>query len=224
MQKFLSIEFDHKLPIRVSLPLILQMKNLEYMTKDQVCILVSDFTERSLYPQVSVANETMTGYASRLSFLWHGVADSVSAGPADGTPADASAARRLVSCSLEFWRRAETSKPPGNGQRLDSCKSQKINLWKSALLVPLGKFIPERNRLYRSNPTRLCFFGFGRAGSLFLCRLFSSCCARASHCCGFSHSQAWAPGHTGFSMPASALGNCGPRALEHKLRGCDAWT
>ena len=48
----------------------------------------------------------------------------------------------------------------------------------TALLEPLGKFIPEWNRFYRSDPTRLCFFIFGCAGSSLLCRLFSSCCER----------------------------------------------
>ena len=80
--------------------------------------MVSDFTERSLYPQVSVANEIMTRYTSRLSFLRHAVAKSVGAVPVDDTP------RRyinsevccVISCSLEFWRRAEMSKPLGNRQ------------------------------------------------------------------------------------------------------------
>ena len=46
------------------------------------------------------------------------------------------------------------------------------------MLEPLGKFIPEWNRFSRSNPTRLCFFIFGCAGSSLLCSLFSSCCKR----------------------------------------------
>ena len=51
-------------------------------------------------------------------------------------------------------------------------------------------------------------FIYGRARSLLLHALFSSCdkqgailCCntRASHCCGFSHCRAWALGHVGFS-------------------------
>ena len=45
--------------------------------------------------------------------------------------------------------------------------------------------------------------------------LLSSCCARASHCGGFS-CWAQALGHSGFS-------SCGSQALEHGLSSCGTW-
>ena len=66
---------------------------------------------------------------------------------------------------------------------------------------------------------------FDCAGSLLLCRLFSSCskwgllssCSvQASHRGGFSYCRAWAPGYMAFS-------SCSSKTLEHRLNSCGAW-
>ena len=56
----------------------------------------------------------------------------------------------------------------------------------------------------------------GCAGSLRLCRLFSSCSAQASHCSGFSCCRAWARGCAVFS-------SCGSQALDGRLNSCGPW-
>ena len=49
------------------------------------------------------------------------------------------------------------------------------------------------------------------------------CCARASHCGGFSCCGAWAVSTRASVVVACRLSRCGSQALEHRLSSCGTW-
>ena len=84
--------------------------------------------------------------------------------------------------------------------------------------------IPSNSWYYLLKTFLEFYFSFGCAGSLFLCKIFSSfgewgllssCSVLVSHCGGLSCCRAQALGHAGFS-------SCSSLALEHRLNSCGA--
>ena len=81
---------------------------------------------------------------------------------------------------------------------------------------------------------KICFFLFSLALlDLCCCVGFSlvaesqatlHCCARASHCSGFSRCGAWALGAQTSAAAAHGLSGYSSQTIEHRLDSCGAWT
>ena len=119
------------------------------------------------------------------------------------------------------------------GWTLGEDDSPSLQIPDSPRTIVVSTFLKAEVLMQTTTPTRetffFCFliiylfslFIFGYTWSLLLPGLFSSCgewgdsscCARASHCDGFSCCGAQALGHMDFC-------SCGSQALEHRLNSC----